>query len=138
MFNILKFPYQDNWFRFLSQSSEFSLFVLDHPEFYFISEFFLKNFILPFSSNVDNVIYVMNDGENFLNPVLLFPHLLVIVFFITFFVLVYFSYYNSPVKEENTVDHDYLIASSTVESEEEIGSLDDMLLSILILSYIFL
>jgi len=42
------------------------------------------------------------------------------------------------VREENTIDHDYLIANATVESEEEIGSLDDMLLAILILSYIFL
>jgi hypothetical protein len=55
-----------------------------------------------------------------------------------FFIILYFSYYNSSTKEENTIDHDFLIANATVEAEEEIGSLDDMLLSILILSYIFM
>jgi len=93
---------------------------------------------LPFSSNIDNIIYVLNDEENFLNPVLILPHLIVIAMFVMFFISLYFSYYNSSVKEENTIDHDYLIANATVEAEEEIGSLDDMLLSILILSYIFL
>jgi len=70
--------------------------------------------------------------------VLILPHLIVISLFVVFFIVLYFSYYNSSVREENTIDHDYLIANATVESEEEIGSLDDMLLAILILSYIFL
>jgi len=50
----------------------------------------------------------------------------------------FFSYYNSSTREENTIDHDYLIANATVEAEEEIGSLDDMLLSVVFISFIFL
>lgn len=136
--NLFKLPYQDNWFKFLNQSYESSLALVNHPEYFFISDFFTKTFILPFSSEIDNIIFVLNDEENFLNPVLILPHIIVICVFIMFFITMYFSYYNSSVKEENTIDHDYLIANATVESEEEIGSLDDMLLSILILSYIFL
>jgi hypothetical protein len=136
--NLFKLPYQDNWFKFLNQSYESSLALVNHPEYFFISDFFTKTFILPFSSEIDNIIFVLNDEENFLNPVLILPHIIVICLFIMFFITMYFSYYNSSVKEENTIDHDYLIANATVESEEEIGSLDDMLLSILILSYIFL
>jgi len=136
--NLFKLPYQDNWFKFLTQNYDTSLLFINHPEYFFISDYIVKTFILPFSSNIDNIIYVLNDEENFLNPVLILPHLIVISMFIMFFISLYFSYYNSSVREENTIDHDYLIANATVEAEEEIGSLDDMLLSILILSYIFL
>lgn len=136
--NLFKLPYQDNWFKFLTQNYDTSLLFINHPEYFFISDYIVKTFILPFSSNIDNIIYVLNDEENFLNPVLILPHLIVISMFVMFFISLYFSYYNSSVREENTIDHDYLIANATVEAEEEIGSLDDMLLSILILSYIFL
>lgn len=136
--NLFKLPYQDNWFKFFTQNYETSLLFVNHPEYFFISDYIVKTLIIPFSSNIDNIIYVMNDEENFLNPVLILPHLIVIAMFVMFFIAMYFSYYNSSVKEENTIDHDYLIANATVEAEEEIGSLDDMLLSILILSYIFL
>jgi Na+/H+ antiporter NhaC len=80
----------------------------------------------------------MINEENLLNPVMLVPHIIIISLFVLFFIVLYFSYYNSSVKEENTIDHDYLSVSATVESEEEIGSLDDMLLAVIILSYIFL
>jgi hypothetical protein len=138
LFNLLKLPYIDNWFRFLTQSYETSLSLFNHPEYFFISDYILKNLIMPFSTEIDNVIYIMSDEENYLYPVLIFPHILVITIFMLFFIVLYFSYYNSSVREETTIDHDYLIANTTVEAEEEIGSLDDMLLSLLILSYIFL
>jgi hypothetical protein len=135
--NLLKLPYIDNWFRFLTQSHETSLSLLTHPEYFFISDYILKNLIAPFSTEIDAIIYSMSDEESQLYPVLIFPHILVLSVIILFFVVLYFSYYNSAVKEETTIDHDYLIASATVEAEEEIGSLDDMLMSLLIFSYIF-
>lgn len=138
LFNLIKLPHVDNWFRFITNSYEASLSIFNHPEYFFISDFILKTFILPFSTEIDNVIYTMNDEENVVNPVMLIPHLIVISMFVMFFITMYFTYYNSSVREENTIDHDFLIANMTVESEEEIGSLDDMLLSILILSFIFM
>jgi len=79
----------------------------------------------------------MSDEEMIVNPVMLIPHVLTIGVFILFFIILYFSYYNSSTREENTIDHDYLIANATVESEEEIGSIDDMLLAVIFLSFIF-
>ena len=136
-FNLLKFPYIDSWFRFLTQNSENSLFLLNHPEYFFISDYIIKTFILPFSSEINNIIYVMSDEEMVINPVMLIPHILTIGVFVLFFIVLYFSYYNSSTREENTIDHDYLIANATVESEEEIGSIDDMLLAVIFLSFIF-
>jgi hypothetical protein len=135
--NLLKLPYIDSWFRFLTQNSENSLSLLTCPELFFISDYFLKNLIVPFSTEIDTVIYSMSDEETYLYTALVFPHLLVIGVIVLFFVMLYFSYYNSAVKEEVTIDHDYLIASATVEAEEEIGSLDDMFMSLLIFCYIF-
>jgi len=80
----------------------------------------------------------MSDEEVVINPVMLIPHFLVLITFCLLFLVMFFSYYNSSTREENTIDHDYLIANATVESEEEIGSLDDMLLSIIFISFIFL
>ena len=40
-------------------------------------------------------------------------------------------------KENSTVDSDYLSAWVLTESEKEIGSLDDLLLGILIVAYLF-
>jgi len=112
--------------------------MFNHPEYFYISDYFVKTFILPFSTEIDTVINVMTNEENILNPVILIPHLIVMFLFILFFITLYFSYYNTSVKEENTIDHDFLISNATVEAEEEIGSIDDMMLSILILSFIFL
>jgi hypothetical protein len=51
--------------------------------------------------------------------------------------LTFFSYYFSATKEESTVDSDYLSASITVESEKELGSIDDLLLCSIIIVYTF-
>jgi hypothetical protein len=53
------------------------------------------------------------------------------------FVLFYLSYYNSATKEEGTIDADYISANLLVESEKEIGSLDDLLLGLTFLIFIF-
>jgi len=68
---------------------------------------------------------------------MLFPQLLFLGYVAFFFLAFFFSYYFSPSKEESTVDSDYLAASITVESEKEIGSIDDMLMPSIILIYTF-
>ena len=60
------------------------------------------------------------------------------LFFSTILILVlYFSYYNHPTKENNLIDSNFLSSSILVESEKEIASLDDLILSSIILIYIF-
>jgi hypothetical protein len=51
--------------------------------------------------------------------------------------IVYFTYYSNSTFEEYLIDHDFLNISVTVESEEEIGSIDDTLLIVLLLILIF-
>ena len=60
------------------------------------------------------------------------------IFFSTVLILIlYFSYYNSSTKENNLIDSNFLSSSILVESEKEIASLDDLILSSIILVYIF-
>jgi len=62
---------------------------------------------------------------------------LFIVLFASVLISFYFSYFTSSVREENLVDADYLAASGTVEAEKEISSLDDVLLGLVVVIYVF-
>jgi hypothetical protein len=109
-----------------------------NPEFYFISNVFMKTFILPFSSDINSILHTLMNVDNLFNPAIIIPHLGSILLIIGLFISIYFSYYTSSVKEENTIDQDYLIANATVEAEEEIGSIDDIMLTVVIIGFIFL
>ena len=75
--------------------------------------------------------------ENYYLPVFLFSQFLFLMFVISIFLSFYFSFFNSASKEENTVDFDFLAASLTVEAEKEITAIDDILMGIIIIIYIF-
>jgi hypothetical protein len=119
-------------------SSDFSVFLFSFPEYIFISNSFIVNFVQPFSAELNSALFVLNSQENILTPVMLLPHLIVLFVFVLFFIVLFFSYYSSSTREETTIDHDFLIANTTVEAEEEIGSFDDMFLAVLILVFVFL
>jgi len=51
--------------------------------------------------------------------------------------MLYFAYFNSKSKENNTIDSDYLSAWVTIEAEKEISSIDDLFLSILVVIHVF-
>ncbi len=136
--NLLKLPFLDFWYKSVFSSSDFSVFLFSFPEYIFISNSFVMNFIQPFSSELNSALFVLNSQENILTPVMLVPHLIVLFIFVLFFIVLFFSYYSSSTREETTIDHDFLIANTTVEAEEEIGSFDDMFLAVLILVFVFL
>jgi hypothetical protein len=50
-----------------------------------------------------------------------------LVYIVGIFIMLYFSYVTTSTKEEVTVDYDYIAATTTIEAEKEIGSIDDML-----------
>jgi hypothetical protein len=56
----------------------------------------------------------------------------------TFIALIfYFSFFTSSTKEEGLLDYDMMQSSVTVEAEEEISSLDDVLLTFIIIIVVF-
>jgi len=113
------------------------MFINIHPEYYYFLENFNKFYIYPFSSELDNVLNILIRDENVIMPVFIITHIIITSLFLLFFIILYFSHYSSSVKEETTIDHDYLSSNATFESEEEVGSLDDILLGMTVLIFIF-
>lgn len=135
--NIEKYSISEDWFRNFVTSHDISLFVLTHPEILLIKSQFCNNFVTSFFSEKTFAIFELLESESFLPAIMLAPQFIFILFITTIFISFYFSYYSSPVKEEALVDSDYLAANITVESEKELGSIDDYILTLLIFMYIF-
>ena len=127
----------DEWVRSYISSKDSALFVIYHPEVIFLKNQIINNYFFDFLAdiNISSIQYL--ESHSFLTPIMLFPQLLFLGYVGFFFVAFYFSYYSSSSKEESTIDSDYLSASITVESEKEIGSLDDLLMPSIILLYTF-
>jgi hypothetical protein len=101
-----------------------------------------KDQILDFSqkyfSNIYLSIYLLNIEESYFTAIMMIPQFIIIFMLVLLFLLLYFSYFNNANSEDNIIDHEFLAFNVTIEAEEEIGSIDDMLLASVILLYIFL
>lgn len=135
---LFSLPYFDNFFKNLFNSFELKNIFLYHPEYFFIFKKNIFFYYINYSSNLYASNYNLVLNESFLSPILMVSQLLLIYFLLSFFIITYFTYYNNSNSEDNIVDHDYLTFNVTIEAEEEIGSMDDMLLTSVILLYIFL
>jgi len=77
------------------------------------------------------------DERSLITPIVMFPQFLVLVLYCFMFTAFFFSYFSTALKEESTIDSDYLAASVTVEAEKEIGSLDDLVMPVICITYVF-
>lgn len=135
--NLSQFALTDEWVRSYLSSKDSALFVIFHPEVIFFKNQIINNFFFDFLTDINISAIQYLDSQSLLTPIMLFPQLLFIAYVGFIFVAFYFSFYSSSSKEESTVDADYLSASITVESEKEIGSIDDILMPSLVLIYTF-
>lgn len=136
-FSILLLPFFNEFFHHLFYSSEFNSIFYNHPEYYMIFRDYVFAFYKNYLSNIYLSIYLLNINESYITPIMMLPQFLFIFIAVLFFLLTFFTYFNNSNTEDNIVDHDYLIFNVTIEAEEEIGSMDDMLLTSVILIYIF-
>lgn len=135
--NIMQLSLTDEWVRSYISSKDSTLFVIYHPEVLFFKNQIFNNFFFDFLTDINISAIQYLDSQSLLSPIMLFPQLLFVVYVGFFFVAFYFSFYSSSSKEESTVDADYLAASLTVESEKEIGSIDDIIMPLIIFLYTF-
>jgi len=136
--SIILLPFFNEFLRHFSSSLEFSNFLESHPEYYLIFKNYSLNYYYSYFSNIYMSLYSLNVVESFITPSMIVFQFFFIIFLVMGFLMVYFNYYGTLSSEENLIDHDYLIFNITIEAEEEIGSIDDMLLASVILLYIFL
>jgi hypothetical protein len=93
--------------------------------------------VLPFTSSLFESIFSQVLVEGFLSPVFEVLDLLVFTYVVALFLVFFFSYYTSSSKEENIIDQDFFVVSASVESEEEIASVEDTSLALVILIFVF-
>lgn len=135
--SLFQFSLTDEWVRGFISSKDSALFVVYHPEVIFFKNQIINNFFFDFLADVNVSAIQYLESQSLLTPIMLFPQLLFIAYMAFFFVAFYFSFYSTTTKEEATIDADYLSASITVESEKEIGSIDDILMPSIIFIYTF-
>jgi hypothetical protein len=129
--------YDDSWFKSFLSSKELTLILCHHPELIFLQNGFKTFFLNPYSTSFFNT-FISNDlQENYITPIIMFPQFILIVYITSLFLLFLFDFFTTSSNEENLIDHDYLINTILIESEEEIGSLDDMIIGGVLFLYVF-
>jgi len=126
--------YLNEWFNFFTSNGNNLIFFSHHPELFLI--FYSQKINLNITKDYINIVDFIG-VESWLSPNLKLLDLMFLISLFSIFLIIYFSYYNSFFKENTTINSDYLNASTLVESEKEISSLDDIILSIIIILYIF-
>lgn len=132
--NLLKTWFNDEWYNAIFSFLWSSNILSSHAELLYLP---VDSFFYLIPSKLKISIYTNVLPENFFLPVLLFPQFLFSLFCFSFFISFYFSFFSTATKEENSVDSDFLLASFLVEAEKEITALDDILMGIVIVIYIF-
>ncbi|HRP26158.1 hypothetical protein [Thauera sp.] len=130
-------PYFNEFFKHLLNSVEYTDFFYIHPEIYFIFKN-NSNYYYVYFTDLAVSLHTNLVTETFIHTLFSFIELVSFFMLLSFFLIMYFSYYNNSTTEENLIDHDYIVNSTTVESEEEIGSIDDTFLTVLITTLLFL
>lgn len=126
-----------SWVYNIYFSRESSLFFIHHPEIMIVSDEINNKYIKLYNSYLTSVVGLMINNESFLSVGLLLPQLLIIVWLLTLGIMFYFSFYSSSVKEESLIDLDHAFWNVTIEAEEEIASMDDILMAFIVIFYVF-
>lgn len=124
----------NTWYKsaFSNSTNYINLFITFHPEFCFVKDNYSNKFLL--KDYLTKLNYI--NSESFLSPSVQLIDLLFFFFFLTLTIVIFVSFY-SKASSSYLIDASFLSTSSLIESEKEIGSFDDILLSLLIVVYVF-
>jgi hypothetical protein len=117
--------------------SDLTVVASEHPEVFYLLSNLQDDLFNYWTSTLFGILVNQDGSENMLSPVVVFIHMVVSLYLTSLFTIFVFTWFGNPSSEENSLDHDYTINGLLVESEEEIGSLDDMLVGGIIFFYIF-
>lgn len=132
-------PFFNKFFNFLYFSKEFEGFLDFHYELYFLYKQFLLFYVKSnffYLSNYRITLNLFNFNESYVSSVILLMQFLFLLFFSKILIFIFFSYYTNLFNDKITY-HSFLIFCVLSESEEEIGSLDDIILTFIIFIYLF-
>lgn len=123
--------YDDHWYRTMLSSRDVGLAAIFHPELSLVSYQNSNNLFNKTLGSYYTFINELVESEGIITPSVTFFQFMVFLLIVSLFLNVYFSFFSSSVKEEVTIDYDYLVASSSVEAEKEITSFDDVVLGMI-------
>jgi len=135
---MLNLPFFNYFFKNIYNFADFNILILYNPEYYYIFQSNLLEYYSLYSSHLYLSIFLLNIDESFLTPIFSILQFFSLIFFVTFYMLLYFIYFNTLFNEDTIIDHDFLISNATIEAEEEIASIDDIFMSLVILIFLFL
>nr|YP_004841708.1 Ymf66 [Ichthyophthirius multifiliis]AEL89250.1 Ymf66 [Ichthyophthirius multifiliis] len=134
---LLNNSFCNDWVRNFLILKSSNLIWMYHPELVWhnfnIYDFFLYNYSTNENINIFNSIV----SELTILSCTLYIHILFLITLLSIFIIYLFSFYSNYSNEENFIDSDYLNNSVIVESEKEITSIDDYLLLLITLLYVF-
>lgn len=128
---------QRRWVYNMYFSRETTLFYIHHPELIAAVDQINFKYYQYYCDVLTSVIGLVITNELFMSAVMTLIDLILVVYFLVLGTMFYFSYYSSASKEEALIDSDYALWNITIEAEEEISSMDDMLLAFIIIFYVF-
>ena len=127
----------DDFYRNFRSQHISTFFVMYHPEISEIDSQIYNNIVINTITDVMFSIFNFIDKEGVLTPIDLLLQIFIFVYIFTAIISFFTSYFFSNTKEESTIDIDYLSISASVESEKELGSFDDYILTFVIVCYFF-
>jgi hypothetical protein len=133
--SLIKFDLTDEWVRSFMSSKHMSLFLISHPEIIFLQNQIKSNYFFDSLADICVVGTQCIDSQSLLVPVMLLPQLLFVLYACILCSSLFFSFYASSSKEGLCNDSDFLSIATAVESEKEIGSVDDILIPVLLFMY---
>lgn len=128
--------YDEYLYKTMLASQDISLLPIYHPEFTLIASQCSESYIAKYATSFNLALRELIITEKLITPISNILDFIFLVLIISIFISMYFSYFTTPVKEEVTIDYDYMAASGTVEAEKEITGFDDMLMGLVIVLYL--
>jgi len=139
LYNISDFivlPYLDNWYNYINLASANIVFHLEHPEHKLFYNSAIIDFVVPYISKIRFLVELETSNENIILIPFVILDLIWKVALFGLFVSFLMHWYNVSANSNN-VDSDFLVNSLTIESEEEIASIDDTVILLVVVFFIF-
>ena len=115
----------ENTLRRYIASLDPTLFAIYHPEFGYFKRTGHTNFLSQFGADVHFFIADNLQAYSLILPLTYIAQAAVLMYGIVLFVAVFFSFFNSSLKEEGSVDNEFTMVNLITESEKELFAAED-------------
>lgn len=134
--SINEYPFSNSWIGSFLNLKSSNVIIFYHPELLiYITKFdyFLQQYTSSYNIKIfNNIVSEVN-----IYSCTLLLHIIIAISLISLFIVILFSFYNNQNTDERTIDIDFLNTSILIESEKEITSIDDCLVLVSSIIFIF-